>query len=149
VSPVSDAPYWQTVPPPPTTRPQDVAALVLAGIANVALSVAVVRLIGSAWTECADIEAGGRFILVFGYLPVTALATACTAAITLHSSRRLGRISRAVLVLAAVLLAALLVVMWSVPVAGYGDWPGGAGDEATAQCGPGGVPTWWPSWLPS
>lgn len=145
---MSDVEYWQTVPPPPPTRPRNAAALVLGVVALVALSFGVVRLIGSAWTECADIDAGGRFTLVL-FLPITMVVTATAAAITLSLTRRLGFVARIVLVLAAVLLAALLVLMWSVPVSGYSDWPGGAGDEATAQCGPGGVATWWPSWLPN
>jgi hypothetical protein len=123
--------------------------MLLASVALAGYSFAVVRLIGSAWTECANIEAGGRFALVFGYVPLTATAIGLAVAITVHLTRRLGSMTRLVLSLAAVVLVTVVLVMWSVPVSGYDDWPGGPGDEASAQCGPGGIPTWWPSWFPN
>jgi hypothetical protein len=123
--------------------------LLACGAGLLALSWGVVSLIGSAWTACADIEAGGRFTLLFGYLPGTFAATVAVTAIAANLTRRMGSAARVAVIVGSVLLVSLAITMWSVPHADYGDWPGGPGDEATVQCGPGGIPTWWPIWLPS
>ena len=81
---------------------------VLAGVACIAVAYLATRMIGSAWSECYDIDAGARFALVFGIFPLAVIGTgllgACAALLTL----RLHPAIRVVAALVAVIVLALV-----------------------------------------
>lgn len=114
------------------------------------LSILITALIGAAWTACDDIEAGGRFALVFLQLPAAFVVTSAAFGATAFVARSLQYIPRLAVSIVAMLIGAVLVIAVFVPIHGDSYWaePGPTPD-ATTKCGPGGIPTWWPIWLPS
>jgi hypothetical protein len=120
-------------------------------VSIVLFSWGLVRLIGSAWSACLDIEAGGGFALVFVYLPLTMLAVTAVAGAIAFGTSRLQIAVRGTLVVLGVCVTSLIIIAITVPYGGESAWTSeriASSDEATRQCGSGGVPTWWPAWLP-
>lgn len=108
-----------------------------------------IRLIAAAWSECGDGSPGGGGYLLFVYLPlVTVLAASGFAACAVL----VGRWSKLAAFLAGLAVATLIAVPFvaqEVPAYPAADYANGHDPRATAACGPQGVPTWWPWWLPS
>ena len=82
--------------------------------------------------------------LVFGEVVVVGLAGYYAATLL---TARWPRIVQIAVGLACVVLIASFVISSWVPVAG--DHPTSGPTQAFPNCGPGGIPTWWPRWLPS
>ena len=123
--------------------------LVLSLVPAVPLAFGTVWLIGSAWAVCDEAEAGARFglntvILVF--LMLAGWAAFSVALITLRKAHLLIRLAcGAVLALAA----CLTVVTLEVPAYGEDFYGLERPRRDAPECGPEGIPTWWPDWLPS
>ncbi len=102
-----------------------------------------IRLVASAQNACFDVEAGHGFFLMvtwFGLVIVGLVLFWAGALITwrLHLVVRLA--AGIVLLLAVCLIATWQLVPWG-PSTDYAS-------TTVGQCGPGGVPTWWPPMLP-
>jgi hypothetical protein len=121
-------------------------------VAGLALSLVgahgAVRLIAHAWGACSDVSTGSSFGLGAIYLPAIAVGmwfAFVLGAFVARSKRVFVRL------LAGAVLAfviSLLVVIVMMPNAPHGSYPSVDRSEYP-ECGPDGIPTWWPSWLPS
>lgn len=122
---------WQM----PPERRWVVPSLTMLGVAflvGIVLAYGSIRLIAAAWSECGDYEPPYGFRLV-------------------------GRWSRPAGVIAGLSVAAPIAVghvAQLVPMGPAADYATGPQSRApytraTAACGPQGIPTWWPWWLPS
>jgi hypothetical protein len=137
---------WVVAPSPPLSRMFWIA---LAGIpVFAALAFGTVRLVGAAWQACGDLEPGGAGALLVLFLPLTTgLAWLVTLPILWATRRRWSVVGAAVALVAGTLVC---VVVASALVPAYGeDDPIYNSVEMTPECGPRGIPTWWPAWLPS
>jgi O-antigen/teichoic acid export membrane protein len=128
--------------------------IIVAAVVWLPASWLLTGLIASAWEECEDLDAGNRFGLLFLVLPVimfAAFAAFGSAWFLLKGTQTL----RAVIPFIAAMVAAVFVVSLFVPIRGDEDWVGydpadrSPDTATTALCGEGGIPTWWPAWLPS
>lgn len=103
-----------------------------------------IQLIARALEAClGDLEAGGRFAL-FDLWLLLALVSAWAFLIGCLAAWKLRMAARVAVGLVAVLLICVAVTRPSVPY----DSPTGYGAQAFGECGPGGVPAWWPAILP-
>jgi len=143
---------WAMPPEQPTSHPTIVrwlAGLPICGL----LAYGTTRLIGEAWSACGDNEPPYMFGLVFGVLP--AMAVVMFVVWTLWTALTRGRPWP---IFAVPVATALLLVGWfffaaTVPMnePDYYNAPASLGDPSpfTSACGRDGIPTWWPSWLPT
>ncbi len=103
-----------------------------------------VRLIANAQDVCLELEAAGRFAL-FGLFVLLAIVGWWLFWVGVLFAWRL-RLAWRVAVGIAALVGMCLVATWlAVPA---GDASDHALAGASAECGPGWVPTWWPAVLP-
>lgn len=105
------------------------------------------RLVAAAWTACDDLEPGGVGFLWFIFLPAIALAAWIAFGLGTLVAFRFHPGVRLALGLTVVLLVGLVAVSKYVPAYGE-DGYAGAATPALPECGPSGIPTWWPAWLP-
>lgn len=128
--------------------------IILAAIIWLPGSWLLTGLVGSAWEECEDLDAGGRFALLFLALPVIMVAAFGPFGTAWFLLRR-HRTRRATVPFIAAVAAAVFAVTLFVPIRGETDWidydPAArpSNTVTTAMCGLGGIPTWWPAWLPT
>ena len=128
--------------------------IILAAIIWLPASWLLTGLVGSAWEECEDLDAGRRFALLFLVLPVIMFAAFGAFGTAWFLLRRHSTRWATVPFIAAV-AAAFFAVTLFVPIRGETDWidydPAARPLDTvtTAMCGVGGIPTWWPAWLPS
>ncbi len=102
-----------------------------------------VRLVARAQNACFDVEAGQGFFLMMTWfgLVVVGWVLFLVGALVVLRSRLLVRLAAGL----ALVLALCLVATWQlVPWGPSTDYP----RTTMGQCGPGGVPTWWPPILP-
>jgi hypothetical protein len=105
-------------------------------------------LVVTAWRACDIVSAGGRFGIVTVVLPALVLVMWVVYSIGVFAARSQPMFVRfvagAILVVAAVLVLVTVMVPDSPPEdyrnLDLSEYP---------ECGPAGVPTWWPAWLPS
>lgn len=140
-------PGWPPTPGP-GTEPKEIL-LYAAGFAVTVLIALVVReLVILAWEACVDTDAGDRFGATFEVLGWIGLLGTIAFAAVVRRTRRWSRAMRLALGCVAIALVALAVIVILVPESGL-DPASRAASGEYPECGPGGVPTWWPSWLPS
>jgi len=110
------------------------------------------RQVALAWDACDDMSPGGASALTFVFLPGVILVSWLAFAVgTLVSFRLHAAIRVAIGLTLVIVICAAAVAMW-VPAYPAGDYQGGgwhAYNPGYPECGPNGIPTWWPSWLPS
>lgn len=144
---------WQM----PPERRWFVPSLTMLGVAflvGIVLAYGSTRLIAAAWTECGDYEPPYGFGLLFFDLPLLTVLAGSGFAV---GALTVGRWSRPAEVIAGLSVAALIAVAYVaqlVPMGPATDYAIGPQSRApytraTAACGPQGIPTWWPWWLPS
>lgn len=147
--------YWQYWQPP---KPVDVARRLRWLLPFFGLPLCLIaglladRQVVLAWDACDDMSAGGSFFLTFVFLPGVVLVSWVAFAVGTLVSFKLHAALRLVIGLApVVVVCAAAVAMWvpAYPAADY--QPGGwhANTPGHPECGPNGIPTWWPAWLPS
>lgn len=142
--------YW-TLPDPrwrPLGRWITWEMVVLGFFLSVVLAWYSIGLIGSAWAACDEAEPPYLFGLVFVIFPAMALVAwvAFTiGAVVTERSHDIVRYAAGTLLAVAI---CLLVVTFHVPIRDdYDASP--STDPLMIECGANGIPTWWPSWLPS
>jgi hypothetical protein len=119
--------------------------LLLTGIlVSSLLALLVVLIIGRAWAACVEVSMGDGFglMVVTGLLAI-GLSVIFGASLLLTVERQ-GPL-RFCLGMAAVLIATLIFVTIMVPRPGHSPLAAAAHPACRAD----GIPTWWPSWLPS
>ena len=102
-----------------------------------------VQLIGRAESACLDLDAGDRAAL-FGLWLLLALVSGWAFLIGCLAAWKLRMAARVAVGLVFVLVICVAATRQSVPVGSPADYAAGTNGE----CGPGGVPTWWPAILP-
>ena len=102
-----------------------------------------VHLIGNAQAACVDLDAGGRTALfqTWFHLAVVSGWAFLLGSLMAWRLRLVGRILVGLLLVVAI---SLYATGRNVPLGNAADY----GTVAAGQCGPGGVPTWWPAVLP-
>ena len=116
-------------------------------VLSAGLAYGAVNVIGHTWRVCGDLEPPYGFALLFWHLPLTALVILVAWLAAGFMTRRRSLATSIVVPLAVAILSAWASIAASVPMndpAFYAD-----GDAPVSRdCGPGGVPTWWPRWIP-
>jgi hypothetical protein len=114
------------------------------------LARSTIELLGAAWAACFDADLPHRVGLNLLAWPLMTIVIGATVAVARMATRRRSRLVR---VTAATLLSvgvALAFVISQVPLGSRAEaYEGLAVEFGLPSCGPGGVPTWWPSWLPN
>ena len=142
--------FADTVPHAVPAARRNVLLTMIGAIAWIGLSWGLMWLVGSAWSVCDNISPGGGFALLFLYFPVALVGTALSAVAAAFATRRLALGLRALLVVAAIAAFSMTFIAVNVPIHGETWWAdGGPSPDASTQCGAGGIPKWWPSWLPT
>ena len=120
----------------------------------IVIAYAAIRLIGAGWDACDDDEPPYLFALLFGELPLLATAQWLTwLGVTFVTRHGRWWIGGPVALILAVFIGWAQVAA-SVPMDGPGAYVGSREPNADgfaslpATCGPDGIPTWWPAWLP-
>ena len=103
-----------------------------------------VQLIGSAQDACLDLESGGRSAL-FGLFILLAIVGWWLFWVGALLAWRFALAWRVAAGVAAVVAMCLAVTWLTVPAGDAAEYALGG---ASAECGPGGIPTWWPAVLP-
>jgi hypothetical protein len=133
----------------PTTTPETQGAWLIGGLSLAAvLAFCVTTVVGDAWYACGEQPPGGGFTLLFGLFPFLTVPIAVAIGLGLlvaHRRRPRERIfvGTALGVVASVVLIIVLVHVRN----GVGNYR--TLDRNYPTCSEEGVPTWWPSWLPS
>jgi hypothetical protein len=146
--------YWKPPPPrAPLLAPAHAATAAAVGfLFSAVLAWLSTALIGNAWAECDILGAGGRGALLILWFPGIWSGAAAAFFFGAWAVRRSPALVG--IVVGAILAMAVggIAIALSVPIHGESFWVGWTGPEAnfsgTAQCGLGGIPTWWPIWLP-
>jgi hypothetical protein len=102
-----------------------------------------IRLIAAAQNACFEVQAGQGFYLMVTWFELVAVGWVLFwvgALVTWRRRLRVRLVTGLALVLALCLFATWRLVPWGPST----DYP----TAAAAECGPGGVPTWWPPILP-
>lgn len=99
----------------------------------------------AAWQACDIVSAGQKFGLVTVVFPALALVMWVIFSVGAFVTRSLPMFARFQAGATLVVIGMLFLVTVEVPKSDYrftdhSEYP---------ECGPGGVPTWWPAWLPS
>jgi hypothetical protein len=98
---------------------------------------------------CDNLEPPYAFGLLFGTFPLTWLIDGVAFVGTAVLLRRWPTIVRIVAAAAVAVLVVVEATAIQVPVGGTETYNNiDTTDPLMAECGPGGVPTWWPVWLP-
>ena len=115
----------------------------------VALVVAVTAslLVGAAWSACDDANPGGVGFLVVTFLPGTFLASWAAFASGGFLAFPAPPPLRLALAVALAFAVGVLAVAEQVPAYPDSDYPLQS-SSVRPTCGPSGIPTWWPAWLP-
>jgi hypothetical protein len=123
---------------------------VLLGLAGSAyLAWLSIGLVASARVACDEFWAGEGFGLLFIVLPITFVMTAIGYGVAIRCSASWPRAPRLLAACVAAGVVALGTAVVQVPLGERIDYAGlQSTDPALAECGPDGVPTWWPTWLP-
>ncbi len=140
---------WQ----PPKDPSLDVHRLAAAGLVAAMLGVISTALIGGAYEACDPLDAGGRAALNVIYFPAITIVAWAAFGVGMWATRSLGVPTRFLSGALLAIAVCLMAIAISVPIYGEAFWAGpppapGESFAGTAQCGPGGIPTWWPVWLP-
>ena len=106
------------------------------------------RLIAAGWSACGDAEPPYLFALLFLYLPAIACAAWIGWTAVIVVTRRAKVWQSALVASLVVLLVGYLPIVTSVPMNAPEYYAAAEDDPALETCGPGGVPTWWPAWVP-
>ena len=108
-----------------------------------------IGLIVVAWQACDIVSAGARFGIATVVFPALVLGMWVVYSVGLYFARSRPTFIRfgagAVLAVAAVFFMVTVVV----PDPAFADYSGVGRRADYPECGPAGVPTWWPAWLPS
>jgi hypothetical protein len=102
-----------------------------------------IQLVASAQNACFDVEAGQGFYLMVTWFELVIVGVVlfwAGALITWHLHLVVRLAAGLVLLFAVCLFATWQLVPWGPST----DYPA----TTAGQCGPGGVPTWWPPMLP-
>jgi len=102
-----------------------------------------VTLLEHAEAACHDLDAMDE-LLLFGLWVVLALASSLAFFVGNLVAWKLPIAARIAVGVVPVLAVCLVATGLSVPQGNASDYPA----VASGQCGPGGVPTWWPAFLP-
>ena len=103
-----------------------------------------VRLIGSAWDACLDLKPGG-WLGLFGLLVLLVIVGWWLFWAGALLAWRFAFPWRVAAGIAAVVVMCVVATWLTVPYGDASDYDQGG---ASAECGPGGIPTWWPAVLP-
>lgn len=121
----------------------------LAGLATAGvMGWLTVQGIGLAWLACDDLEPGGSWALLFGFFPGVTLAAWVAFAVgsfVLKRRRPLVRFLAGFVLASLVCLAAFAQF---VPAYGEATYRSSVNAD-NPECGPHGIPRWWPTWLAS
>jgi hypothetical protein len=110
------------------------------------------RQVVLAWEACDDMSAGGSFGLTYVFLPGVILVSWVAFAVGTLVASQIHIAIRVVIGLALVVVICVAAVEMWVPAYPASDYqPGGwhANYPGYPECGSDGIPSWWPSWLPS
>lgn len=138
--------YWR----PPPRRLVDTSAVAIFAVAlGLGAGVLIRELIGAAWIACDQAEAGAYLTLTFVIAPITAVLVGLALGVGFVGLHRAPTAQR--LQIGSTLAVVICLVAFSVVVPVYGEDAYGSGPPTPdlPECGPRGIPTWWPTWLPS
>jgi hypothetical protein len=153
-----DAPQPERQPPtywtPPDARWRPLGRwitweMVVLGLALcVPLGWGSIQVVAAAWAACDEAEPPYLFGLLFLILPATILAAWVGFTIGAVLTSRWHDIVRYTVGAAFAVSVCFAAVTLQVPIRdGYDAQP--SNDPLMVECGPYGIPTWWPAWLPS
>jgi hypothetical protein len=140
--------HWQSSRVPALT----VRSLLFCAAIVTVLAWLTVSLIGAAYATCEILDAGGRASLLGLYFPAILAAAGAAFSFGAWATRRLPGLTRVATGTILAIAACGVAIALSVPIYGEDFWvgppPASQQDfSGTAECGPGGIPTWWPIWL--
>jgi hypothetical protein len=141
--------YWQTGGGPSLRA----GPLLVGFVITPVLAWLSTSVIGAAFATCDILDAGGRSGLLVLYFPAILVGAGAAFVVGAWTTRRLPGLSSVVAGTILAIAACGLAIALSVPIHGESFWVGPAhasepNFSGTAECGPGGIPTWWPVWLP-
>jgi hypothetical protein len=149
ILPSSDG--WQPgfIPPPFPDRLLVPWRLLAAGLLTVVLiAYEVLFLVGAAWSACGDVGGVAIGFSLWGLFAIAigagSIAFYVGSVIPRRRSILVRYVAGAVLAIAAVFALATI----SIPLSNPADYREVSRVDYP-ECGPNGIPTWWPSWLPS
>jgi hypothetical protein len=145
--PTEPSPDGWRQPTTPPGRHETYGLLLLGFFLSGGMSWVTIQAIGNAWSACDDLGlgGGGLVIVFFPILTLVALAGfAVGLVLTRHEPSAIRLACGLVVALAICVTAAAL---W-VPAYGEASYESTRNPDLP-ECGPNGIPTWWPSWLPS
>ena len=103
-------------------------------------------LISAAWVACFEPEAGSNFGLNVFFFPIASVLAGCAMTVALFVPGRAPFLLRLVMGFGVAVVLGLAVFAMAVP---SGRPEGRTPSNLWPECGPQGIPTWWPIWLPS
>jgi hypothetical protein len=135
---------------PGPTHDRHLTAIIVFGLALAGFAAWLsVRLVAAGWYACDDLEPPYAFGLLWVVFPLTWLIGGAAFVGTTLLLRRWPTVARLLAASAVAGLIALSAATLQVPAGGSSRYPNiDTSDPLLAECGPGGVPTWWPAWLP-
>jgi hypothetical protein len=136
-----------------TKRPRDpgqfypsvpIRLLAAGFLVSAILAFRALPFIGRAWAACTEVGLGEGVLLLFIALPLTIGLWMTFGASLLPT---IGRPRPARFVVGGLVVLGATLIFMTVMVPRPGDPPQAA--DARTDCRADGIPTWWPSWLPS
>ena len=100
-------------------------------------------------SACDHVSPGAKFGLGFGLFPAMAAGMWVIFYVGLVITRTRPALVRLFTGAALAIAAVFLLVTVLVPDPAFADYSGLGRRADYPACGPGGIPRWWPSWLPS
>lgn len=105
-----------------------------------------IELVAAAWAACDDAEPPYLFGLLWVIFPATTVGAWIAFAFGVVITSRRHPIVRCAT--GAIFVTAVCVFAAVVQVPAHDDYGAPSNDPSMVECGPNGIPTWWPTWLP-
>jgi hypothetical protein len=125
-------------------------ALIFSGAAIASLcAYGSMRLVAAAWDACDELEPPHAFGLFVVELPAHAITLLVLLVGAWWVGRRHSTALGVALALATAAVGFAVPTALRVPASNAPEFVDPIAEPYLAECGPGGIPTWWPTWLPT